>query len=226
MRLNINTVFWTCTLLGCAAFWTCVVGCALHTDTPRPLDLARASALTREDYTLELVGKANSEATYLPDRYATVNVHHMPQLASVDGGLPVLLPPTQRPRAGARFVLRWLTRVVPDSSGQRPNLPVALLVSLKQPSAAQAIPGAQGAMLQVPPHYVLVPETMRGQAQQASVPLPFEFVQDGAGGITLAMQVPPQLNGLRVWCQLLVADARVAAGCVSTPMVELLVGSK
>ena len=84
-------------------------------------------------------------------------------------------------------------------------------------------------MLQVPPDYVLVPQRILepGRIAPHNRPgVPFEFVQDEYGKVMLRLTIPYNINGLRVWCQLVVADTRVPAGCVSTPMVEINIGSK
>jgi len=234
-----------------------VVGCRLPEPVPQPLEMIQAKALTREDFNLELMGRANREASYLPDQFATVNIHNMPELADVDGGLPVLLPPQTRPLTGQEFMLRWVTRAVAqypegveDSydpakrvppnywtipsietyhPALRPDLPCALMLSLERPGPPQPIPNALGAMMQVPPDYVLVPERILEPnriAPQNRPGVPFEFVQDEYGKILLRLTIPSNINGLQVWCQLLVADYRVPAGCVSTPMVEINIGSR
>ena len=81
-------------------------------------------------------------------------------------------------------------------------------------------------MMQVPPDYVLVPERVEWIEPWNRPGVPFEFVQDGYGKIMLRLTIPYNVNGLRVWCQLLVADYRVPAGCVSTPMVEINIGTR
>ena len=84
-------------------------------------------------------------------------------------------------------------------------------------------------MMQVPPDYVLVPDRIlepHNISPTNRPGVPFEFVQDEYGKMMLRLTVPYNINGLQVWCQLLVADYRVPAGCVSTPMIELNIGSK
>lgn len=216
--------------------------------------MIRAQALTREDFNLELMGRANREASYLPDQFATVNIHNMPELADVDGGLPILLPPKTRPLTGQEFMLRWVTRAVAsypegvedsyDPANRvppnywtmpsieayhpalRPDLPCALMLSLERPGPPQPIPGGAGAMMQVPPDYVLIPSKVEYIEPWNRPGVPFEFVQDGYGKMMLRITIPSNINGLQVWCQLLVADYRVPAGCVSTPMVEINIGSR
>lgn len=248
---------WSALLTLCLWFWVTVAACVLPDQVPQPLESIRAMALTREDFNLELVGRANREASYLPDQFATVNVHHMPELADVDGGLPILLPSKTRPLTGQEFMLRWVTRAVAtypegveDSydpakrippyywtipsietshPALRPDLPCALLLSLSPPGPPQPIPGGAGAMMQVPPDYVLVPDRIlepHNISPTNRPGVPFEFVQDEYGKIMLRLTIPYNINGLQVWCQLLVADYRVPAGCVSTPMIELKIGSK
>ena len=257
MRLNVQLVFWSCAMTFCVLFWVAVVGCVAGPQTPpppQPLQEARAAALTREDFNLELVGRANREASYLPGQFATVNVYPMPSLADVEGGLPILQRPASRPIIGQEFILSWLTRAVatypegvPDSydpakrvppghwtlpsiethrPALRPDRMCALLISLEKPGPPQPIPGAAGAMLQVPPRYVLMPDRIDNIEPWNRPGVPFEFVQDGYGQIMLRLQVPNNINGLRVWCQLLVEDRRVPAGCVSTPMIELHIGAQ
>ena len=248
---------WLGLLAMCVAFWFGIVSCVLPESVPQPLEEAQALALTREDFNLELVGRANREASYLPDQFATVHVHNMPELADVEGGLPVLLPPATRPLTGQEFILRWVTRYVAsypegveDSydpakrippnywtipsietyhPALRPDLPCALLLTLNEPGPPQPISGGRGGMLQVPPDYVLVPQRILepDRIEPWNRPgVPFEFVQDQYGKIMLRLTIPYNINGLRVWCQLLVADYRVPCGSVSTPMIELNIGTK
>lgn len=248
---------WSVCLCFLVLFWMSVVSCVLPKPVPQPLEDIRAKALTREDFNLELVAQANREASYLPDQFATVTVHNMPELADVDGGLPVLIPPTTRPLTNQEFMLRWVTRhvaVYPEGvedsydpakrippnywtipsietyhPALRPDLPCALLLTLTPPGPPQPIPNAAGAMMQVPPDYVLVPDRIvePDRIEPWNRPgVPFEFVQDGYGKMMLRLTIPYNINGLRVWCQLLVADYRVPAGVVSTPMIELNIGTK
>lgn len=231
--------------------------CSFPEPVPQPLKAIRAQALTREDFNLELVGRANREASYLPDQFASVHVRHMPELADVEGGLPVVVTPETRPLTNQEFILRWLTRAVAtypegveDSfdpakrippnywtlpsiethhPALRPDRACALLLTLNEPGPAQPIPGGEGAMLQVPPDYILVPERILEPhriAPHNRPGVPFEFVQDEYGKMMLRLTIPYNINGLRVWCQLLVEDRRVPAGCVSTPMIEINIGSR
>ena len=75
---------WSVCLCFLVLFWMSVVSCVLPKPVPQPLEDIRAKALTREDFNLELVAQANREASYLPDQFATVTVHNMPELADVD----------------------------------------------------------------------------------------------------------------------------------------------
>lgn len=79
-------------------------------------------------------------------------------------------------------------------------------------------------MLQVPPDYVLLPTRVEDIDPSTRPGVPFEFVQDAEGVVMLRVTWPEVLVGMTVWCQLLVADDRVPAGCVSTPMLEIHVG--
>jgi hypothetical protein len=250
-------MIWSALLTVCLCFWVTVAACVLPEQVPQVLPELSKQALTREDFNLSLLARANREASYLPDQFASVHVHDMPELADVEGGLPILLPPATRPLTGQEFMLRWVTRAVavypegvPESydpanrippdwwtiptletyhPALRPDLPCALLITLEQPSPPASIPGAAGAMMQVPPDYILVPDRILEPhkiAPHNRPGVPFEFVQDEYGKIMLRLTIPFNINGLRVWCQLLVADYRVPAGCVSTPMVELNIGSR
>lgn len=230
--------------------------CEVPPPTPTLLDTLASKAITRENVTPQIGLRAMSEASYLPDQFATAHVRPMPQLPEVDGGLPIVMTPTTRPITGQEFILRWLTRPVAsypegveDSfdpalrvppnywtlpsietyhPALRPDLPCALLITLDKPGEPQPIPGGEGAMLQVPPDYVLVPERILEPnriAPHNRPGVPFEFVQDEYGKIMLRLTIPTNFNGINVWCQLLVADYRVPSGCVSTSMIELHVGS-
>ncbi len=250
-------MMWSALLTVCCLFWVTVASCVLPETVPQVLPQIAKQALTREDFNLELVARANREASYAPDQFASVHVHDMPELADVEGGLPILLPPATRPLTGQEFMLRWVTRAVasypegvPESyepanrippnwwtmptlethhPALRPDLPCALMITLEPPGPPAPIPNAAGAMMQVPPDYVLVPQRILEPhhiAPQNRPGVPFEFVQDEYGKIMLRLTIPYNVNGLRVWCQLLVADYRVPAGCVSTPMVELNIGTR
>lgn len=214
-------------------------------------------ALTREDFDLTLMARASREASYLPDQFATVNIRHMPQLADVEGGLPLVMTPTTKPKIGEEFFIFWVTRPIgnyPQSvvdsydpakrvppnhwtlpaldthrPSYRPDRATALLITLQEPGEPWLIPGGKGAMQQVPPDYILIPTRIEEPARIERHNRPgvqFEFVQNEHGKILLRMVAPQGLGGLQVWCQLLVEDRRVPAGFVTTPMVELNIGSK
>lgn len=210
-------------LLGCVLFWVGVAGCVLQAEkpVPRPLEELEQRALGHEDMTLGLGAQLLAETNLQPTRHAAVRVCNMPELAEVSGGLPVAMRPAERPVAGRRWHQRWVTRYVPP----RPSLKTALLVSLRPPGPPQMIPGARGAMLQVRPDYVLVPEPVESVDGSELRGLPVRLVQGADGQVELGVFFPSFLDGLTVWCQLLVEDPRVAAGCVSTPMLEIHVGA-
>lgn len=210
-------------MLGCVMFWIGVAGCVLQSEepVPQPLEELEQRALGREDLTLALGSQLLVETDLHPVRFGSVRVCNMPQLAEVVGGLPVAQRPTERPVAGQRWHQRWLTRYVQP----RPSLRTALLVSLRPPGEPQPIPGARGAMLQVRPDYVLVPDRVENVSGPELRGQPVRFVQDADGQVELGVFFPSFLDGLTVWCQLLVEDPRVAAGCVSTPMLEIHVGA-
>ena len=224
MRLNAHMLFWSCTLAGCVLFWVAVVGCISTTmrDVPNVMAQLERDAITPEEMTPLLGVKMLPEVQFTTARFASVHVHYMPQLADVGGGLPILQRPEMRPVAGKAWQMVWLTNYVEP----RPDRQTALLVSLRPPGEPQPIYGAAGAMMQVPPDYVLVPtrvpETDLGERPM----VPFEFVQNPSGQIMLRIIWPHMLEGATVWCQLLVADDRVPAGCVSTPMLEIHVGAR
>jgi RNA polymerase sigma factor (sigma-70 family) len=186
---------------------------------PQVLDELTEQAITEQGRPAAAL-RAMSEASYAPQQRASVHIRHMPSLADVRGGLPIVLPPKHLPVAGREFELIWLTRPAPDIEGKRPGLSCALLLSLTEPGQPRLIPGASGAMLQVPPHYIFVPQ----QVEKASATgAAFQGSEDGI--IVLRLTLPSSLAGVSAWCQLLVADSRVPAGCVSTPTVELHIGS-
>lgn len=146
-----------------------------------------------------------------PDRYASAIVRYPTSLANVEGGLPIVVPPTSRPIGDKPFTLGWTTR--PTAPPDFPSARVALLATLKPPPPAQPIPGGRGGMLQVPPDYVFMPDQV-----------PWLF-RDG-GRVRFDMTFLRQLAGLRVWVQLIVEDHRTPAGVTVAPMVELTVGTK
>lgn len=220
---------------------------------PQLLEQAKRDAIDFEHITPLLVAQAASEASYVANQWASAHVRPMPELADVVGGLPIVMTPQTRPRTGSEFLVNWLTRPVgaypsgrleswdpanhPGSPedwpfpsievvnpGIRPDLSCALFLTLKEPGPAQPIPGGAGGMLQVPPDYVMVPQRVDHLQPWHRPGVPFEFVHNDRGQIMLRVTLPDRLDGLRVWCQLVVADTRVPAGCVSTAMVEINVG--
>lgn len=209
-----------CAWAGVVALVVALSGC---TPVPQPLDEARARALQPVDLTPALAVRAQAEATYTHEQRASVHVRPMPGLPDVVGGLPIVVPPGRRPVVGRRWSVGWVTRPVADKKGRRPDRAAALLVTLRPPGPPQPVPGGRGVMLQVPPDYVLTPTRVDELSDPSG---PFAFEQDGDGRIRLSLWLPQQLFGLSAWMQLLVADERVAAGCVSTPVVELHVGSR
>ena len=219
MKYLIATV-WAGLLALCLIFWLGVASCAMPQANAWQ-DLT-SKAVTGADLTPMMAVRAMTEASHQPEQYATAHVRRMPKLAGVKGGLPIAMNPETRPLAGREFRLRWLTRPV----APRPDLASALLLTLAPPSEPQPIPGGRGAMLQVPPDYVLVPERIEDMQAWSRPGAPFEFVQDAQGQVMLRLLIPSNFAGISIWCQLLVADSRVPAGCVSTPMIELHVGSQ
>ena len=212
-----------CAWAGVIAAAAALSGCS---SVPQPLDEARARALQPADLTPALAVRAQAEAAYTHEQRASVHVRPMPSLPDVVGGLPVVVPPDRLPVAGRRWSVGWVTRPVADKKGRRPDRAAALLVTLRPPGPPQLVPGGRGVMLQVPPDYVLTPTRVDELSDPSDPSVPFAFEQDGDGRVRLALWLPPQLVGLSAWMQLLVADERVAAGCVSTPVVELHVGER
>lgn len=252
-------LFWTVLFTVCVLFWVSVVGCAMRNDerregegSPQLLAKLQEQALTEDDVGVVLAARVMREASYLPDQYAHARLHHMPQLADVEGGLPVVAGALERPVPGTEWIVGWLTRAVASYPpgvperfdpanyippnfwklpslatyypALRPDRACALLVTLEKPGEPQPIPGAGGAMLQVPPDYVLVPERVEHIAPWNRPNVPFEFVQNAYGQTMLRITWPSAANGISMWCQLLVEDRRVPAGVVSTPMIEINVG--
>lgn len=197
-----------------------LAGVAACAAPPQVLDDLTKRAVTEETRPAAVL-RAMSEASYAVGQPASVHVRHMPDLADVDGGLPVVMIPDRLPVAGRTFQLVWASRAVPDVRGKRPSPSCALVATLTQPGPPAYIPGARGAMLQVRPDFVFVPQ----RVEQASVAGP-AFQQTADGIVLLRFDVPPSFDGITAWCQLLLADDRVPAGCVSTPMIELHFGSK
>lgn len=232
MRFCLSVLFGPplfCTLI---LAWVSIVGCAVsELEPPTPLlERVRADAITQENATPMLAARVMVDAEMSPTRPASVHVRHATELPAVDSGLPILCPPRRLPVVGTAWSCNWLTQAVPTypegiaGGALRPDLPTALLVTLKEPTEPQAIPGGSGGVLQVPPDYVLVPERVRQLEDRPDRVL--DFVQDDRGQVRLTVRWPAELAGLSLWCQLLVADNRVPAGCVPTPMLEIHVGRK
>jgi len=210
--------------------WISVIGCVVGELEPEPplLERVRSQAITQENATPMLAARVMSDADMSPTTPASVHIRHAAQLPNVAGGLPITCGARTRPRTGRTWTCNWLTQAVASypegiaGPALRPDLPTALLVTLRPPPEPQAIPGGLGGMLQVPPDYVLVPERVPSlEGRPARV---LDLVQDDRGQVRLTVRWPAELAGLSVWCQLLVADGRVPAGCVPTPMVEIHVG--
>jgi hypothetical protein len=139
---------------------------------------------------------------------ARATIRYPTSLANVGGGLPLVVPPASLPVVGRPFTVGWTTR----PSAGFPNSRTALLATLQPPPAPSLIPNGGGGMLMVPPDYVIIP---------GSVP----WLTQDAGRVRFDITLLPQLAGLRMWMQLLVADARVPAGVTVSPMLELVFGS-
>lgn len=222
--LNVNRLVWSVLLAFCVLFWWSVIGCVSeqlrHHTVDQPLDTFRRQAVDVDNpqpsLAFALLGGDKSTG-----RRGTSHVRPMPTLADVRGGLPIVMTPGTRPVVGRSWVVDWLTRPV----APRPDRRCALLVTLKPPGQPKPIPGAGGSMLQVPPDFVLVPERVQTVDTQARPHRFFELVQDPDGHVRLRVVWPRSLDGLDLWCQLVVEDRRVAAGCVTTPVVEVHVGS-
>lgn len=150
---------------------------------------------------------------------AQIRLRWPTSFADVEGGLPGVFDWQHRPVVGTRTGIKWTTNWAPP----RPNVNTALLVTLREPPQAQPIPGGRGGMLQVPPDIVLTPR--RPREVESDGMLAVQFDQDEDGVIALWVNWPRAWLGLRVWCQLLVEDARVPAGCVPTPMIEMVIGT-
>ena len=215
--------------------------------TPEPtlLDAVAEDGLESRDLNLALGLRAAAQAEFLGnDPHAHVRTVYPASVPDVEGGLPVVLYHFERPVVGSTFAIYWLSQYVSRGSlgnyvegfappwrvpspmalvGDRPDRTCALLVTLREPDEAAPIPGGRGGILQVPPDFVLVPDRLPALPTTRR-PLPIDFAQDTAGKVRLWLTLPEQLRGLRVWVQLLMADDRVEAGCVPTPMVELTIG--
>lgn len=231
-------------------FWS---GCST---TPEPLmDRVLKQAIDPTQISVPLAVRALTEASYAPSQFASVHIRPMPELPDVEGGLPIVMQPKMLPKTGTEFMVNWLTRPVGAyPSGQlpswdpanhpgdpedwpfpsievvhpdiRPNLPTALLLTLREPGPPQPIPGGGGGMLQVPPDYVMVPQRVDHLQPWHRPGVPFELVHNDRGQIMLRVTLPEKWAGISVWCQLLCTDTRVPSGCVSTPMVEIHIGNR
>lgn len=107
----------------------------------------------------------------------------------------------------------------------RPDKACALFVSIKKPNPAP-IPGGKGAILQCPPTYVFVPERKEHFPYSMDEGKFVQFEQDYDGRIRIMIKCLPIMNGLTLYCQLVVADNRVDAGFIPTPMIEINIGNK
>lgn len=164
--------------------------------------------LTRSATTGLLIPDTGTRAVTLArETTAHVAIRHMPYLADVAGGLPIVIPPATRPIAGQPFTIAWTTR----PSAPFPAAPVALFVSFTPPGDAKPIPNARGGMLQVPPQLVFKP----GQV---------DWLTQEGGTVRLDYTFQPRDVGARIWCQLVVKDA--VAGVLTSPVVALTVGDR
>jgi len=184
------------------------------------------------------------------DIFATYHIRYPKSFANVDGGLPCVLSPDVRPLVGSVFKLHWLTEFIPSypeggadgyttgpngfwktphirtlQPAVRPNKNCALFVSIKKPVPAP-IPGGKGAILQCPPNYVFAPERVELLSSSITPGKFVQFEQDYQGKIQIFFRCLPIMKGLTLYCQLVVADNRVDAGFIPTPMVEINIGNK
>lgn len=246
---------WSALLTGCICFWSVIVGCVAVDSAPQLLDTLKSQALQREDFTPTLAAQAMREASYLPDQTATATVWPMPQVPQVDGSLPIIFGSVPHPVTNEEWIVEWVTRPeatyppgvlesfdpanYPEPIGYwkfpsistahpaiRPDLQCILLVSLIEPGPPTVIEGGAGGMMAVPPDYILTPTRVDRISPWYRPDVPMELVQNQYGKVMLRILWPSQLAGLTIWCQLLVEDDRVPAGCVSTPMIEIHVGTK
>ena len=185
------------------------------------------------------------------DVFATFHVRYPTSFANVSGGLPCIVKPTSRPLVNSVFRVNWVTEWVPSfpeggaedyTTGPeghwtvpsirtlqptvRPDKQTALFVSVNPPSGGSPIPGGEGAVLQCPPDYVLVPDRMEHLPSSMDEGKFIQFNQDYNGRIQLFVRCDPIMNGLNVWIQLVVADRRVDVGLLPTPMLEIHIGNK
>jgi hypothetical protein len=222
---------WSALLCACIVFWVSVVGCVVGCAVPAAtmLDDLRSQAVDPRDPAPMVWMAALADAEMAAGQPASVRIVHAPQIADVAGGLPWVVC-HDRPVTGSVWRCDWLTQYVasyPDGIGGdmvRPDRAVALLVTLRPPPPPQPIPGGAGGMLQVPPDFVLVPDRLESLPADMRPDRVFDFVQDASGRIVLYVRWPLAWDGLRVSAQLLVADDRVASGCVPTSMVDLHIG--
>ena len=99
MRFNVHMLFWSCTLAGCVLFWVAVVGCISTTmrDVPNVMAQLERDAIKPEEMTPLLGVRMLPEVQFTTGQFATVHVHYMPELADLEGGLPVMQRPIMRP---------------------------------------------------------------------------------------------------------------------------------
>lgn len=164
--------------------------------------------MTRTTNTGGLIPEDAVRAVALSDGpvYGKAVVRHMPRLAGVAGGLPIVVPPG-RPIAGGPFTLAWTTR----PSAPFPDVPVALFVSFREPGGAHPIPHARGGMLQVPPDMVFKPGEV-------------SWLTQSGGTVRADLTFSGPHVGTSLWCQLVVKHP--VAGVLTSPVVALTVGNR
>jgi len=204
--LAVAACFWVVLAIAACSLWTTL---APSPEPPATSYFDQLAANATEDFALALPMQV-SAAALLRSRPAAI-IRYPNSIAKVSGGLPIVVPPEAGPVAGQPFRLGWTTR----PTARFPYARTALLASTnKPPVEPPEIPGGLGAVLQVPPDYVLVPGVAPWLTSHED------------GHLELNITFVPELAGLRLWVQLVVEDARTPAGVTVTPMVELVVGAQ
>jgi len=206
--LAIAACFWIVIAIAACSMWP-ESAPAPEPPAPAPSYFEQLAAKASADFPPLVALRASLVAPLRP-RPAAI-IRYPDSIANVPGGLPIVVPPRAGPVAGQPFRLGWTTR--PTASF--PYARTVLLATTTKPTAKPAaIPGGAGAVLQVPPDYVLV---------TGSAPW---LTSHEDGHVELGITFVPALAGLRLWVQLVVEDARTPAGVTVAPMVELVVGAQ
>ena len=157
------------------------------------------------------------KAALLPDspsvHWAQAKIVYPPQIANVEGGLPLLVPPATRPIVGRQFIAVFTTR----PTGPFMDHQTALLVSRERVEPAE-LAGANGAMLMVKPDLVFTPNRDRAFLNG--------FLTQEDGKVAVNITFAPGQEGATFYAQLLVRDPRTPLQLTVSPMLKLVVGNR